>query len=209
MPSQNRELMVGDTVALVTFCFYKQISALVLAPGFPGWLAPLKFNPVRLAEFASLVICLTGTWIASGYLFGGFKTDATRDLPTTLTKTSQMWLASMPVLAAQLVLVTSVESRALVGDEGFALVLPLVAQGPGEPFVTASGVLGLMSVWRCFYCLYLDIWGAKGMGFAREQFQYELYRFREALLVAAVMAAVGSLGLQLLQALDKYLDTSA
>ncbi len=34
-------------------------------------------------------------------------------------------------------------------------------------------------------------------------------RFREALLVAALMAAVGSLGLQLLQALDKYIDTNA
>ena len=30
--------------------------------------------------------------------------------------------------------------------------------GPGEPFVTAAGVLGLMSVWRAFYTCYLDYW---------------------------------------------------
>lgn len=50
----------------------------------------------------------------------------------------------MPVAAAQLVLLTAAEDAALVGDEGFASALPLAASGPGEPFVTAAGVLGLM-----------------------------------------------------------------
>lgn len=53
-----------------------------------------------------------------------------------------MWLISMPVAAAQLVLLTAAEDAALVGDEGWASRLPLAATGPGEPFVTAAGVLG-------------------------------------------------------------------
>lgn len=53
-----------------------------------------------------------------------------------------MWLVTMPVAAAQLVLLTAAEDGSLVGDEGFASALPLAASGPGEPFVTAAGVLG-------------------------------------------------------------------
>lgn len=59
----------------------------------------------------------------------------------------------MPVAAAQLVLVTAAEDKALVGDFGFASALPLAASGPGEPFTTAAGVLGLMAIWRCFYAV--------------------------------------------------------
>ena len=65
-----------------------------------------------------------------------------------------MWLISMPVAAAQLVLLTAAEDVTLVGDEGFAAslsALPLAATGPGEPFVTAAGVLGecdlLLAYW--------------------------------------------------------------
>jgi len=50
------------------------------------------------------------------------------------------------------------ESQALVGDEGFAGVLPLAAAGPGEPLGTAAAVLGLMAMWRSFYAVYLDTW---------------------------------------------------
>lgn len=61
---------------------------------------------------------------------------------TPRSRTCRMWLISMPVAAAQLVLLTAAEDATLVGDEGFASVLPLAASGPGEPFVTAAGVLG-------------------------------------------------------------------
>lgn len=47
---------------------------------------------------------------------------------------------------------------ALVGDQGWVDHLPLAARGPGEPFVTAAGVLGLMCMWRGFYCTHLDTW---------------------------------------------------
>jgi hypothetical protein len=49
-----------------------------------------------------------------------------------------------------------------VGEAGFAGVLPLAAQGPGEPLGTAAALLGLMSMWRGFYAVHLDTWAWAG-----------------------------------------------
>jgi len=46
-----------------------QITALIFLPSFPGWLAPLAFNPVRFLEFFSFTATLLGTWVAAGALF--------------------------------------------------------------------------------------------------------------------------------------------
>lgn len=114
----------------------------MLLPSFPGWLAPLHFNPLRFEEFLSLSATLIGTWVGAAMVTGGYRRDATSDLTTAVARTCRAWLASMPVAAAQLVLLTAAEGQTLVGSEGFAAVLPLAASGPGEPFVTAAGVLG-------------------------------------------------------------------
>ncbi|PSC75087.1 secretion system [Micractinium conductrix] len=155
---QNYELLIGDCLCLLCFALYKQITAIILLPSFPGWLAPLQFSPTRLLEFVSFSVTLLGTWVASGLLTGGYRFEATANVRAALSRVSAMWLISMPVAAAQLVLLTAAEDVALVGDEGWASALPLAATGPGEPFVTAAGVLGLMAVWRAFYAAYIDIY---------------------------------------------------
>jgi hypothetical protein len=119
-----------------------QIGAIALSPDFPGWLAPLHLNPVRLAEFVSFSSTLTLTWVGCALVLGGYAGSATADVPTALRRTCAAWLCSMPVAAAQLVLLTAAEDGALVGSAGFATALPLAASGPGEPFATAAGVLG-------------------------------------------------------------------
>lgn len=43
-----------------------QITAIIFLPNFPGWLAPLAFNPVRFLEFFSFAATLLGTWVATG-----------------------------------------------------------------------------------------------------------------------------------------------
>jgi hypothetical protein len=86
------------------------------------------------------------------------------DLRTALARTAGAWLIAMPVAFCNLVLVTACEGRAPVGDALFARALPLAASGPGEPFVTAAGVLGHMSLWRAFYTLFLDYWNATSLG---------------------------------------------
>lgn len=58
----NYELVVGDGVALVTFALYKQISAIVMNPHFEGWLAPLKFNPVRWGPVCQPAACMLAAW---------------------------------------------------------------------------------------------------------------------------------------------------
>jgi hypothetical protein len=59
---------------------------------------------------------------------------------------------------------------ALVGAEGWVSKLPLAASGPGEPFATAAGVLGVMAIWRAFYSTYLDVWNPS------DQLQVSAYR---------------------------------
>lgn len=109
-------------------------------------------------EFASFACTLCASWFVAALLTGGYAASASRNLPTALVRTSLAWLVAMPVAASQLVLTAAAESRALVATDGFASVLPLAASGPGEPLVSAAGVLGVMAVWRCFYVTYLDAW---------------------------------------------------
>lgn len=73
----NRELLVGDCVSLVSFALWKQIAAIILLPTFPGWLAPLTFNPLRFIEFGAFAATLCGTWVACATILGGYKMDAT------------------------------------------------------------------------------------------------------------------------------------
>lgn len=54
-----------------------QITALILHPTFPGWLAPLKFNLTRFEELASFAITLVASWIIACLLVGGYRTTAT------------------------------------------------------------------------------------------------------------------------------------
>jgi len=165
----NRELLTGDCLLLISFCLYKQITAIILQPSFPGWLEPLHFNPVRFGELASFGTTLTVTWVLSSLLVGGYRNNATADLATALSKVSQIWLISMPVAACQLLLLTAAEDRQLLevlpsGADLFASALPLAASGPGEPFATAAGVLGIMAIWRCVYAVFLDYVNARQWG---------------------------------------------
>lgn len=88
-----------------------QIAAIITSPDFPGWLAPLDFSPTRFSEFVALTVTLVGTWVAAGLMVGAYRTAATSDLPAALRVASLTWLSAMPVAAAQLVIVTAVESR--------------------------------------------------------------------------------------------------
>ncbi|CAL5219993.1 g1934 [Coccomyxa viridis] len=183
----NRELIVGDVLGIVCFCLYKQITALLFLPDFPGWLAPLHFNPVRFEELAIFILTLNVSWVTACGIVGGYRTHATRDLPTALTRVSAAWLIAMPVAACNLILVTAAEDGVFVGEAGFGRVLPLAARGFGEPFVTAAGVLGLMAVWRSFYTVYLDFWNVRTThGSSVNRYQDMCY-FTEALRSAFLL----------------------
>ena len=104
----------------------------------------------------------------------------------------------MPIAAAQLVLLTAAENHSLVGVEGFADVLPLAASGPGEPIVSASGVLGTMIIWRSFYTIYLDYGNFQTMAGARMDRDKAAAYFLQAVGVMAVLGVLSSAGLEFL-----------
>ena len=153
-PSQhvNSELVVGDGIALVVTCLYRQIVHVVSSPDFPGWTSPLQFNAHHVIDFASFLLTVTSSWLGSGLLLSQYNPV---NLPQAIRTCSVTWLFSMPIAASQLVLSTAVENQTLVGEEGWVSLLPLPATGPGEPFVSASLLLGVMAIWRCFYITYI------------------------------------------------------
>lgn len=104
----------------------------------------------------------------------------------------------MPVAAAQLVLLTASEDGTLVGTEGFASALPLAASGPGEPFVTAAGLLGLMVVWRSFYATFLDVVNFRNAGGGKRDKDADQRHFMSALQAALVLSLAGCVLLQFL-----------
>jgi hypothetical protein len=195
---ENVELLIGDMLAQVSFATYKQIIAIALSPQFKGWLAPLHFNPIRFEEFFSFVVTICGTWAAAGILLGAYTNDASADVRSALVATCRVWLCSMCIAAAQLVLVTAAEDGALVGTEGWGRALPLAASLPGEPFISAAQILGLMLIWRSFYAAYLDMSKFLKFGGARLDKETEAQHFKDALTASIIIAAASCLCLHFL-----------
>jgi hypothetical protein len=185
-------------LAQVSFATYKQILAIAISPQFEGWLAPLRFNPIRFEEFFSFVVTICGTWAAAGYLLGAYTDSASSSVRSALITTCRVWIASMCIAAAQLVLVTAAEDGALVGTEGWGRNLPLAASLPGEPFISAAQILGLMLVWRCFYAAYLDMSKFLKFDGARLDKEIEAQHFRDALKTSIILAAASCLCLHIL-----------
>lgn len=93
---------------------HRQIAAIVTSPTFPGWLAPLNFNPLRFVEFADFASMLVAAWVVAATLTGGYSGAAVgTGVPAALRAVCRAWLVAMPICAAQLVLVTV--SGGLVG----------------------------------------------------------------------------------------------
>lgn len=161
-------------------------------PNFPGWDAPLHLNPLRFEEFFSFTGTIVGTWLSVGIMLNAYTNTVSSSIPTALARTSLVWLTSMPVSAAQLVLLVAAEDNSLVSSEGWAVALPLAATGAGEPFVTAAGLLGLMTVWRAFYVAYLDTSQFLSIDGARSSKEQDVQHFWEALRAAIALSAASS-----------------
>lgn len=102
----------------------------------------------------------------------------------------------MPVAASQLVLLVAIESHSLIGSESFGTKLPLTVIGMGEPFVTASGILLLMLLWRSFYVTYLDIFGRLKAGTVRYEREKEMGYFNQAIITILILCLSGFLFLE-------------
>lgn len=148
---ENEELLLGDVLTLFTFCCYKQIQSIVFSPTFPGWTAPMRFNPDRFIEFFAFSFTCIGTLVAVSYVTGGYTVKTSQRVKSLIENGFISWFLSMPVDASWLVLVASRENNHFVMEDGWADHLPLAATGIGEPWVTAAQILGLICLWRSFY----------------------------------------------------------
>lgn len=71
--------------------------------------------------------------------------------------------------------------------------------GPGEPFATAAGVLGLMALWRSFYTVYLDFWNIRtAHGSPVDRYQ-DMLHFADALRSALFVSIAFCIVLQFLR----------
>jgi hypothetical protein len=77
----NPEIIVGDILALVVFCLYKQIMAITMASSFAGWHAPLAFNPLRFWELLGFCGTVVGTWVGTSLVFGDYTSGSSGTKP--------------------------------------------------------------------------------------------------------------------------------
>ena len=70
--------------------------------------------------------------------------------------------------------------------------------GPGEPFATAAGVLGLMALWRAFYTVYLDFWNVRTLHGSPVNRYQDMLHFVDALRSALFVSIAFCIVLQFL-----------
>ena len=187
---ENEELLIGDCVALFSYCCYKQIQAICLSPDFPGFFAPLQFKPVRFLEFAGFSLTIIGTFVAVSYLTEGYSLKTSERLKLMLENAFYSWLISMPVDASWLVVTASIENGSLVGDTGWYDTLPLAARGFGEPYTTAAQILGVVSIWRGFYGTFLETTSFRRMDYIRQSREKDVENFVSTGIIVSVIAVI-------------------
>ena len=85
-----------------------------------------------------------------------------------------------------------------IGTRLACRVCPCCCAGPGEPFATAAGVLGLMALWRAFYTVYLDFWNIRTLHGSPVNRYQDMLHFVDALRSALFVSIAFCIVLQFL-----------
>ena len=130
-------LILGDATVLWLYVLYNKVTAVSIAPDFPGWLAPIDVTPHSAAAFAAETCWAEVTWIVfaalcASYEIDNFKTPRVRDACAEVAK---IWAIWAPTQALGSVLAHA--SGLTQGAKHSMLVSYLVA-------------LGVMLAWRCW-----------------------------------------------------------
>lgn len=130
-------LALGDATVLWVYVLYNKVSAVSIAPDFPGWLAPIDVTAQSASAFAAETCWAEVTWIAfaaafASYEIDNFKTPRVRDACAEVAK---IWAIWAPTQALGSVLAHA--SGLTQGAKHSMLVSYLVA-------------LGVMLAWRCW-----------------------------------------------------------
>ena len=201
---ENEELLIGDIVTLLSFCCLKQIDAIVTAPDFPGWTAPLEFRYERWVEFSSFLIATIATFCTVTYLTSGYAKSSASQVSRLVENCAFVTFITCLMLAAQLVIGVASENASFVGLEGWDDVLPLAARGIGEPWVSAAQLLGISTGWRVIWYFFVDTSSFLKLDRLNAYKETERGVLEEAAKVAAGLAVVSLVILRILQAFVVY-----
>ena len=201
---ENEELLVGDVLVLLSFVCLKQIDAIVTAPDFPGWTAPLAFRYERWVEFSSFLMATIGTFCTVSYLTGSYAKSQASSVSKLVENCAFVTCITCLLLGAQLVIGVASENASFVGMDGWDVHLPLAASGIGEPWVTGAQLLGVCTGWRLFWYFFIDSSSFLRLDRLNARKETERGVLEEAGRVSAGLVVASLVILRLLQAFMVY-----
>ena len=68
----DQKLVAADTTLIFAFSFARTLSVILTSPEFPGWLAPIRTDPVRFSTTLSFAGSWALAWFLSGLLLDAF-----------------------------------------------------------------------------------------------------------------------------------------
>ena len=95
-------LLIGECILIFAFAFARALGTILLAPDFPGWLAPVVMGAteqVRLSDTFGFASTGAVLWAACGITLGSFTTAANVNVESAVRVTARTWLAAFVVAA--------------------------------------------------------------------------------------------------------------
>lgn len=185
------ELMKGDAVVLWLFALAQKAAAESLAPGFPGWLAPVTLDAVSFLSFLVETGVLVAAWLGASAAVGAYeikppggKDSEEGEMRGAVNGATKSWVA---FCAPAYFGVTNARDSLLVGNLG-----TLRDHVNGFPVsLTLSLVLLVMLSWRA-YVKVIGLMGWWRAGRAKsdaEDAAYEYLRNAQTFAVGLALSA--------------------
>ena len=95
-------LLIGECILIFAFAFARALGTILLAPDFPGWLAPVVMGAteqVRLSDTFGFASTGAVLWAACGITLGSFTTAANVNVESAVRVTARTWLTAFVVAA--------------------------------------------------------------------------------------------------------------
>ena len=141
----DTKLLAADTTLIFAYSFARTLGTVLSDPAFPGWLAPIRSDPDRLANTFNFASSWAVAWIAAALLTGAFTTGLDDGERVGLKGAALTFLAASAFWCGAALL-----QGALAGG-GDVTLLPVPALSLSvETGEAAIGVGSCLLVWRAF-----------------------------------------------------------
>ena len=138
------KLFAADCTLVFAFTFARTLSTILTSADFPGWLAPITADPVRLSTTMQFASFWSAFWVVAAVVFDAFDPNISDEARSNVGPVNA---AASFVLAAALYVLAALSSEALLGPEMQPSALALCLDN-------AVGALGLglsLIAWRAFF----------------------------------------------------------